>query len=136
MEDTAAPSKCSHEEPVRVSVSPCVPPQTVKQMWPYICQFVEKALRETVEPAIKESNSHLSTFCFSKIDIGEKVSAALLPLRGGVSLQPTALRKQTNKQTNCSAGGRWDSWWGGVGREGGSVQRNTRAPPRTYALVA
>ncbi|XP_075903676.1 extended synaptotagmin-2-B isoform X2 [Nelusetta ayraudi] len=46
--------------------------KTVKQMWPYICQFVEKVLRETVEPAIKESNSHLSTFCFSKIDIGEK----------------------------------------------------------------
>lgn len=69
--------------------------QTVKQMWPYICQFVEKVLRETVEPAIKESNSHLSTFCFSKIDIGEKVSAALLS--DGVSLQPTALRKQTNK---------------------------------------
>lgn len=43
-------------------------------MWPYICQFVEKLLRETVEPAIKETNSHLSTFCFSKIDIGEKVS--------------------------------------------------------------
>lgn len=45
-------------------------------MWPYICQFVEKLLRETVEPAIKETNSHLSTFCFSKIDIGEKVSTS------------------------------------------------------------
>lgn len=45
-------------------------------MWPYICQFVEKVLRETIEPAVKESNSHLSTFCFSKIDIGDKVSAS------------------------------------------------------------
>nr|XP_046227331.1 extended synaptotagmin-2 isoform X2 [Scatophagus argus] len=46
--------------------------KTVKQMWPYICQFVEKLFRETIEPAVKESNSHLSTFCFSKIDIGDK----------------------------------------------------------------
>lgn len=53
-----------------------VSPQTVKQMWPYICQFVEKVLRETIEPAVKESNSHLSTFCFSKIDIGDKVSTS------------------------------------------------------------
>ncbi|XP_010742437.2 extended synaptotagmin-2-B isoform X2 [Larimichthys crocea] len=46
--------------------------KTVKQMWPYICQFVEKLFHETIEPAVKESNSHLSTFCFSKIDIGAK----------------------------------------------------------------
>ena len=43
-------------------------------MWPYICQFVEKLFHETIEPAVKESNAHLSTFCFSKIDIGDKVS--------------------------------------------------------------
>ncbi|XP_039983262.1 extended synaptotagmin-2 isoform X2 [Xiphias gladius] len=46
--------------------------KTVKQMWPYICQFVEKLFHETIEPAVKESNGHLSTFCFSKIDIGDK----------------------------------------------------------------
>uniref|UniRef100_A0A8C4F338 Extended synaptotagmin-like protein 2b n=1 Tax=Dicentrarchus labrax TaxID=13489 RepID=A0A8C4F338_DICLA len=46
--------------------------KTVKQMWPYICQFVDKLFHETIEPAVKESNSHLSTFCFSKIDIGDK----------------------------------------------------------------
>ncbi|XP_008289555.1 extended synaptotagmin-2-A isoform X2 [Stegastes partitus] len=46
--------------------------KTVKQMWPYICQFVEKLFHEMIEPAVKESNAHLSTFCFSKIDIGEK----------------------------------------------------------------
>lgn len=46
--------------------------KTVKQMWPYICQFVEKLFHETIEPAVKESNSHLSTFCFSKIDLGDK----------------------------------------------------------------
>ncbi|KAM3593373.1 uncharacterized protein V6R79_011612 [Siganus canaliculatus] len=46
--------------------------KTVKQMWPYICQFVEKLFHESIEPAVKESSSHLSTFCFSKIDIGDK----------------------------------------------------------------
>ncbi|XP_068566037.1 extended synaptotagmin-2 isoform X2 [Cebidichthys violaceus] len=46
--------------------------KTVKQMWPYICQFVEKMFRETIEPAVKQSNAHLSTFCFSKIDMGDK----------------------------------------------------------------
>uniref|UniRef100_A0A6Q2ZMV6 Extended synaptotagmin-like protein 2b n=1 Tax=Esox lucius TaxID=8010 RepID=A0A6Q2ZMV6_ESOLU len=46
--------------------------KTVRQMWPYICQFIEKLFRETIEPAVKGANSHLSTFCFSKIDMGDK----------------------------------------------------------------
>ncbi|XP_067341995.1 extended synaptotagmin-2 isoform X2 [Channa argus] len=46
--------------------------KTLKHMWPYIGQFVEKVFRETIEPAVKESNAHLSTFCFTKIDIGDK----------------------------------------------------------------
>lgn len=43
-------------------------------MWPYICKYVEKLFRDTVEPAVKESSAHLSTFRFSRIDIGDKVS--------------------------------------------------------------
>uniref|UniRef100_A0AAQ4RKK6 Extended synaptotagmin 2 n=1 Tax=Gasterosteus aculeatus aculeatus TaxID=481459 RepID=A0AAQ4RKK6_GASAC len=46
--------------------------KTVKQMWPYICQFAEKLFHDTIEPAVKQSNAHLSTFCFSKIDMGDK----------------------------------------------------------------
>ncbi|XP_037387157.1 extended synaptotagmin-2 isoform X2 [Pygocentrus nattereri] len=46
--------------------------KTVKQMWPYVCQFVEKLFRETIEPAVKGANSHLSTFTFTKIDLGDK----------------------------------------------------------------
>uniref|UniRef100_A0A4W5N8F5 Extended synaptotagmin 2 n=1 Tax=Hucho hucho TaxID=62062 RepID=A0A4W5N8F5_9TELE len=45
---------------------------TVRQMWPYICKFIEKLFHETIEPAVKGANSHLSTFCFSKIDMGDK----------------------------------------------------------------
>ncbi|KAM4605509.1 extended synaptotagmin-2-A isoform 1-T1 [Polymixia lowei] len=46
--------------------------KTVKQMWPFICQFVDKLFRETIEPAVKGANAHLSTFCFTKIDMGDK----------------------------------------------------------------
>ncbi|XP_008289307.1 extended synaptotagmin-2-like isoform X2 [Stegastes partitus] len=46
--------------------------KTVKQMWPFICQFVDKLFRETIEPAVKGANPHLSSFCFTKIDMGDK----------------------------------------------------------------
>uniref|UniRef100_A0A3Q2VVM3 Extended synaptotagmin-like protein 2b n=1 Tax=Haplochromis burtoni TaxID=8153 RepID=A0A3Q2VVM3_HAPBU len=46
--------------------------KTVKQMWPYICQFVEKLFHDVIEPAVKESNAHLSTFSFTKFDMGDK----------------------------------------------------------------
>ncbi|XP_063741515.1 extended synaptotagmin-2-A isoform X1 [Eleginops maclovinus] len=46
--------------------------KTVKQMWPFICQFVDKLFRETIEPAVQAANPHLSSFCFSKIDMGDK----------------------------------------------------------------
>ncbi|XP_055737199.1 extended synaptotagmin-2-like isoform X2 [Salvelinus fontinalis] len=46
--------------------------KTVRQMWPYICQFIEKLFRETIEPAVKGANSHLGTFRFSKINMGDK----------------------------------------------------------------
>ncbi|TMS09314.1 Extended synaptotagmin-2 [Larimichthys crocea] len=45
---------------------------TVKQMWPFICQFVDKLFRETIEPAVKGANPHLGSFCFTKIDMGDK----------------------------------------------------------------
>ena len=55
------------------SPSPLPLPQTVKQMWLFICQFVDKLVRETIEPAVKSANPHLSSFCFTKIDMGDKV---------------------------------------------------------------
>ncbi|XP_075275867.1 extended synaptotagmin-2 isoform X2 [Opisthocomus hoazin] len=75
------------EEAVRLSVSSADLPawvhfpdteraewlnKTVKQMWPFICQFVEKLFRETIEPAVRGANNHLSTFSFTKIDIGHQ----------------------------------------------------------------
>uniref|UniRef100_A0A8C0QPZ3 Extended synaptotagmin 2 n=1 Tax=Chelonoidis abingdonii TaxID=106734 RepID=A0A8C0QPZ3_CHEAB len=46
--------------------------KTVKHLWPFICQFIEKLFRETVEPAVRGANNHLSTFSFTKIDIGHQ----------------------------------------------------------------
>ncbi|NP_001089260.1 extended synaptotagmin-2-A [Xenopus laevis] len=46
--------------------------KTVKHMWPYICQFIEKLFRETIEPAVRGANAHLSTFNFTKIDMGSQ----------------------------------------------------------------
>ncbi|XP_053324431.1 extended synaptotagmin-2 isoform X3 [Spea bombifrons] len=44
--------------------------KTVKHMWPYICQFIEKLFRDTIEPAVRGANTHLSTFSFTRINMG------------------------------------------------------------------
>ncbi|KAM9671589.1 extended synaptotagmin-2 isoform 7-T7 [Trichechus inunguis] len=41
-------------------------------MWPFICQFIEKLFRETIEPAVRGANTHLSTFSFTKVDMGQQ----------------------------------------------------------------
>ncbi|XP_022369627.1 extended synaptotagmin-2 [Enhydra lutris kenyoni] len=46
--------------------------KTVKHMWPFICQFIEKLFRETIEPAVRGANTHLSTFSFTKVDVGQQ----------------------------------------------------------------
>lgn len=46
--------------------------KTVKHMWPFICQFIEKLFRETIEPAVRGANTHLSTFSFTKVDMGQQ----------------------------------------------------------------
>ena len=56
------------------------PFQTVKHMWPFICQFIEKLFRETIEPAVREANTHLSTFSFTKVNVGQQVSGVLLSI--------------------------------------------------------
>lgn len=49
-------------------------------MWPFICQFIEKLFRETIEPAVRGANTHLSTFSFTKVDMGQQVSSSFCPL--------------------------------------------------------
>ncbi|XP_016050020.2 extended synaptotagmin-2 isoform X2 [Erinaceus europaeus] len=46
--------------------------KTVKHMWPFICQFIEKLFRETIEPAVRGANAYLNTFSFTKVDVGQQ----------------------------------------------------------------
>ncbi|XP_030623547.1 extended synaptotagmin-1 [Chanos chanos] len=42
------------------------------QAWPFVGQFLEKLLVETIAPTIRALNTHLQTFSFTKVDLGEK----------------------------------------------------------------
>ncbi|XP_070536407.1 extended synaptotagmin-2-like isoform X3 [Ptychodera flava] len=61
----------------------------IKQMWPFLGDYVENVLRTTVEPSIKENlPSSLSSFRFETIDLGEK------PLRiGGVKVYSEHIKR-------------------------------------------
>ncbi|XP_027625871.1 extended synaptotagmin-2 isoform X2 [Tupaia chinensis] len=41
-------------------------------MWPFVCQFIEKLFRETIAPAVRGAHPHLSTFSFTKVDVGHQ----------------------------------------------------------------
>lgn len=49
--------------------------QIIQQAWPFIGQYLEKLLVETVAPAIRASSIHLQTLSFTKVNIGDKVRA-------------------------------------------------------------
>uniref|UniRef100_A0A8C9R2A7 Extended synaptotagmin 1 n=1 Tax=Scleropages formosus TaxID=113540 RepID=A0A8C9R2A7_SCLFO len=44
----------------------------VCQAWPFVGQYLEKLLVETIAPSIRGSNNHLQTFTFSKVNLGSK----------------------------------------------------------------
>ncbi|XP_068601278.1 extended synaptotagmin-1 [Brachionichthys hirsutus] len=44
----------------------------VQQAWPFIGQYMEKLLVETIAPAIRASSIHLQTLSFTKVNIGDK----------------------------------------------------------------
>ncbi|XP_039603214.1 extended synaptotagmin-1 isoform X2 [Polypterus senegalus] len=46
--------------------------KVLKQAWPFLGQFMEKLLVESIAPSIRSSNAHLQTFAFTKVDLGEK----------------------------------------------------------------
>ncbi|GFN89713.1 extended synaptotagmin-like protein 2 [Plakobranchus ocellatus] len=51
-------------------------------MWPYIGEFVEKILRESVEPSVRKSlPAALQSFKFSTIDLGD-----IPPRTGGIKV--------------------------------------------------
>uniref|UniRef100_A0A3Q1F5G1 Extended synaptotagmin-like protein 1a n=1 Tax=Acanthochromis polyacanthus TaxID=80966 RepID=A0A3Q1F5G1_9TELE len=44
----------------------------LQQAWPFVGQYLEKLLVETIAPAIRASSIHLQTLSFTKVNIGEK----------------------------------------------------------------
>lgn len=47
--------------------------KVIQQAWPFIGQYLEKLLTETIAPSIRGSSTHLQTLSFTKIDFGGKV---------------------------------------------------------------
>lgn len=72
-----------------VSVPPSCCRQVLAQAWPFFGQYMEKLLVENIAPSIRASNTHLQTFTFTKVDMGEKVGLPSGPGGGCVS-PPTA----------------------------------------------
>ncbi|XP_074709802.1 LOW QUALITY PROTEIN: extended synaptotagmin-1 [Strix uralensis] len=71
--------------------------KVLAQAWPFFGRYMEKLLVENVAPSIRASNSHLQTFTFTRVDMGEK------PLRVlGVRAHPGAHQKQILLDLNIS----------------------------------
>ncbi|XP_069345634.1 extended synaptotagmin-1 isoform X1 [Eulemur rufifrons] len=69
----------------------------VAQVWPFLGQYMEKLLAETVAPAVRGSNTHLQTFAFTRVELGEK------PLRIiGVKVHPGQRKEQILLDLNIS----------------------------------
>uniref|UniRef100_A0A8C8I4U9 Extended synaptotagmin-like protein 1a n=1 Tax=Oncorhynchus tshawytscha TaxID=74940 RepID=A0A8C8I4U9_ONCTS len=45
----------------------------LQQAWPFVGQYLEKLLVETIAPVIRASNTHLQTLSFTKVNLGDKV---------------------------------------------------------------
>ncbi|XP_062322229.1 extended synaptotagmin-1 isoform X1 [Osmerus eperlanus] len=46
--------------------------KVLQQVWPFVGQYLEKLLVETIAPSIRNSSSHLQTLSFTKVDFGDK----------------------------------------------------------------
>ncbi|KAM7411909.1 hypothetical protein PAMA_021740 [Pampus argenteus] len=49
----------------------------VQQAWPFVGQYLEKLLVETIAPAIRTSSIHLQTLSFTKVNLGDKALKVL-----------------------------------------------------------
>ncbi|TRY55276.1 hypothetical protein DNTS_015755 [Danionella cerebrum] len=64
--------------------------KVIHQAWPFIGQYLEKLLTDSIAPAIRGSSAHLQTLGFTKIDFGAKLHGMmrviLEPLIGDVPI--------------------------------------------------
>uniref|UniRef100_A0A3B5MUP8 Extended synaptotagmin-like protein 1b n=1 Tax=Xiphophorus couchianus TaxID=32473 RepID=A0A3B5MUP8_9TELE len=49
-----------------------LPAWVLQQVWPFVGQYLEKLLMETIAPSIRASSAHLQTLSFTKVDMGDK----------------------------------------------------------------
>jgi len=63
----------------------------LQQVWPFVGQYLEKLLVETIAPSIRASSAHLQTLSFTKVDMGDKVMALISQV-----LNDTAIKIHTN----------------------------------------
>lgn len=52
----------------------CLDVQVLAQAWPFFGMYMEKFLKENIQPTVRLSNPALKTFAFEKIHFGHKVS--------------------------------------------------------------
>lgn len=69
----------------------------IAQMWPFIGQYLEKMLTDTIAPLVRSSNTHLSTFYFTKINVGQKAPKVI-----GVKAHTEMDKKQIILDLNIS----------------------------------
>ncbi|KAK2914947.1 hypothetical protein Q8A73_005541 [Channa argus] len=46
--------------------------KVLQQVWPFVGQYLEKLMVETIAPSIRASSNHLQTLSFTKVDMGDK----------------------------------------------------------------
>ncbi|KAJ4927478.1 hypothetical protein JOQ06_015205 [Pogonophryne albipinna] len=46
--------------------------KVLQRVWPFVGQYLEKLLVETIAPSIRASSNHLQTLSFTKVDMGDK----------------------------------------------------------------
>ncbi|KAG9349382.1 hypothetical protein JZ751_027825 [Albula glossodonta] len=46
----------------------------LQQAWPFFGMFMEKLLKEKIQPSIRASSPHLKTFTFTKVHFGQKIT--------------------------------------------------------------
>nr|XP_015815114.2 extended synaptotagmin-1 [Nothobranchius furzeri] len=46
--------------------------KVLQQVWPFVGQYMERLLVETIAPSLRASSSHLQTLSFTKVNMGDK----------------------------------------------------------------
>ncbi|KPP70583.1 extended synaptotagmin-1-like, partial [Scleropages formosus] len=65
-------SRGARDSPSWIGVPDVEKVEWLNKAWPFVGQYLEKLLVETIAPSIRASSTHLQTLSFTKIDMGSK----------------------------------------------------------------